>query len=51
MPRPKPNEDRRTYLLRAIPEFIHEGYSLKEAQGRAYGFWRSYHKKQKKGAK
>ena len=48
MPKPKAGEDRRTYISRAIPEFIHEGYPLKEAQGRAYGFWKTYHGKKKK---
>jgi len=51
VPKPKPTEDRRTYISRAIPEFIREGYSLKEAQGRAYGFWKTYHKKRGKKGK
>ena len=48
MPYPKKGEERRDYISRAIPEFIHEGYSKKEAIGRAYGFFKTYHKKKKK---
>jgi len=48
MPRPHPGESRKHYIKRAIPLFKEEGYSQKEAVGRAYGFWRSYGGKKKK---
>ncbi len=52
MPRPKTGESKKDYITRAIPAMIHEGYPLKEAQGRAFGFWNTYSgggKKKKKG--
>jgi len=51
MPKPKAGESKKDYISRAIPEMIHEGYPLKEAQGRAFGFWKTYHGKSKKGNK
>lgn len=47
MPRPKQGENKRDYISRAIPMMIHEGFSLKEAQGRSFGFWDTYHNKGK----
>lgn len=51
MPKPKPGESKQDYITRAIPAMIHEGYKLKEAQGRAFGFWETYRGggKKKKG--
>jgi hypothetical protein len=53
VPRPNPGEDKKAYIARAIPEMLGEGRPLKEAQGRAFGFWDTYHggkpKKKKKG--
>lgn len=48
MPKPKKNESRTDYISRAIPMLIHEGLSTKAAQGKAYGMWRTYHKKKGK---
>lgn len=42
MPKPKVGESKQNYIMRAIPAMIHEGYPLKEAQGRAFGFWKTY---------
>lgn len=53
MPRPKPGEDKKAYISRAIPEMLGEGLELKAAQGKAFGMWDTYHggkaKKKKKG--
>ena len=48
MPKPRPGESKQDYIIRAIPAMIHEGYKPKEAQGRAFGFWDTYHGKKKK---
>ncbi len=48
MPRPYKGETQEDFIARAIAEFRHEGYPEEEAIGRAYGFWRSYHKKEKR---
>jgi len=45
MPRPRKGETRKQYLKRAIPEFRKEGYTEKQAVGRAEGFYDTYHKK------
>jgi hypothetical protein len=48
MPRPKAGESKQDYIARAIPEMLGEGRPLKEAQGRAFGFWDTYKGKKKK---
>lgn len=48
MPKPKPGEDKKAYIARAIPEMLGEGRPLKEAQGRAFGMWETYSGKGKK---
>lgn len=50
MPKPKKTESKKDYIARAIPMMIHEGRPLKEAQGRAFGFWDTYRGKKKKKA-
>lgn len=47
MPRPRKGEPRKSFIARAIEEFMREGYSQEEAKGRAYGFWRTYKKRKK----
>ncbi len=47
MPRPEKGESQEDFISRAITEFRNEGFSEQEAIGRAYGFWRQYHKKSK----
>lgn len=42
MPKPNPGESKSKYISRAIEYFMDEGYSQKEAAGRAYGFWKTY---------
>lgn len=44
MPRPQKDETQEEFIARAIKEFLAEGYKQKEAEGRAYGFWQTYHK-------
>jgi len=51
MPKPRKGESKRDYISRAIPAMIHEGYKLKEAQGRVFGFWDTYSGKGKKKKK
>jgi len=45
MPRPQKGETKKRFIARAIKVFLKEGYSLKRAQGRAYGFWKTYKSK------
>ena len=48
MPYPKPYETRKEYIKRAIKYFMDkEGLGLKEATGRAFGFWKNYRKDRK----
>lgn len=49
MPYPKKGESRGMFVSRAIKEFRKEGIPQKEAVGRAYGFFKTYHGKKKKG--
>ncbi len=43
MPFPIKGESKKKYISRAIKYFVDdEGYSQKQAIGRAYGFWDTY---------
>lgn len=48
MPKPVKGEKEDDFISRAIREFMKEGFSQKEAVGRAYGFWKSYKASPKK---
>jgi len=51
MPKPRKGEKKKDYISRAIKYFRREGYSQREALGRAYGFWESYKKRKRKKRK
>lgn len=51
MPLPHKGESQKKYVNRAIQEFMDEGYGIKEALGRAYGFYKHYSGKWKKKKK
>ena len=42
MPKPKKNETKKEFVNRSVDIFLKEGYPIKEALGRAYGFWDTY---------
>jgi hypothetical protein len=48
MPRPNEGEKKSMFVGRAISEFRHEGIPEKQAVGRAYGYWKTYGKGEKK---
>lgn len=45
MPKPYDDEDEDEFVTRAVKSFMSEGYSQKQAVGRAYGFWKTHKKK------
>ena len=50
MPKPKPGEDRKSYLQRAVRMMIHEeGLKPMHAVAKAYGMWREHVKKRRGG--
>jgi len=44
MPAPKKGEKLSDYMKRAIPVFLKEGLTLKQAKGKAYGWWMNENK-------
>ncbi len=54
MPYPKPTETKPSYIHRAVPVFLEEGYPLKQAVAMAHNYWKRYRKDSQirpKGAK
>ncbi len=49
MPYPEKGESQAEFIARAIKVFLAEGKTQKQAVGAAYGFWKTYKGKKKKG--
>ena len=44
MPKPRKNENKQRYISRCVKQVMKEGKTQKEALGKCYGMWDTYHK-------